>query len=80
MALAIRSESFFSCILVSFSLEVREAQLGAPALFKRILQGCFSVKVKPDDTEKRASHLLAKTSTISKLIYAFFHIHFCDHL
>lgn len=40
----------FFYILVGFALEVREAQLGAPALFKRIPQGCFSVKVKTDDT------------------------------
>lgn len=43
----------FSCILVGFALEVGEAQLGAPALFKRIPQGCFSVKVKTDDTTRK---------------------------
>lgn len=41
-------ERFFY-FLVGF-VQVREAQLGAPALFKRIPQGCFSVKVKTDDT------------------------------
>lgn len=51
MALATQRENF--SILVGFALEVRGAQLGAPALFKRILQGCFSVKVKPDDTMRK---------------------------
>lgn len=44
---------FFFYILVGFALEVREAQPGAPALYKRIPQGCFSVKVKTDDTMKK---------------------------
>lgn len=36
-----------------FCTKVREAQLGAPALYERIPQGCFSVKVKPDDTMEK---------------------------
>lgn len=36
----------FFYILVGFSLDIKEALLGAPALFERILQGWFQCKSK----------------------------------
>lgn len=81
MALAIWIESFFFFyILVGFALEVREAQPGAPALYKRIPQGCFSVKVKTDDTMKKRVTCLPKPLQFQNSSIHFFHIHFCDYL
>lgn len=59
-------------ILVDFALEVREAQLGPPALFKKIPAGWFSVKVKTDDTRRKGFSLACQNSDNSKIILCIF--------